>query len=191
VRADNRQHPHPLSPTKTLPLPAPRVVRRVQAVIEVPVKEEEEEGYEQLDAEQPPPPNAGAVLHSASSPTATARGGDARRCKSSAGSRRHKSEVAPSDHTEAETPSNDEIDDGDDGDDDDDDEYVNREEGTEAEVENAMMDIALSRRGKTLPWGRKQICHEPDEEDDELMMYANLKVCASSLPSKLTRPDPY
>ena len=184
VRADDRHHPHPLSPTKTLPLLAPCVVRRVQAVIEAPVKEEEEEGYEQLEAEQPPPPEAAAILHPTSTPTATARGGDARWCKSSAGSHHHRSEVAPSDYGEAETPSNDEIDD------DDDDVYVNGEgqvvfeDGTEAEVENAMM---FSARDKTVPWGRKQICHEPDEEDDELMMYANLKVCAASLPSKLTR----
>ncbi|KAI0250745.1 hypothetical protein BJV78DRAFT_1154866 [Lactifluus subvellereus] len=30
-------------------------------------------------------------------------------------------------------------------------------------------------RGKAVQWGRKRICHEPDEEDDGLMMYANLK----------------
>jgi hypothetical protein len=148
-------------------------------VIEVPVKEEEEEGYDQLDAEQPPLPDAAPVVHPTSTPTATARGGDARRRKSSAGSHHRRSEVAPLDDGEAEALSNDEIDDV---------EYVNEEvfieEGTtEAEVENAMMGIALSARDKTVPWGRKHICHEPDEEDDELMMYANLKVCPSSLPS--------
>ena len=31
-----------------------------------------------------------------------------------------------------------------------------------------------------LPQGRKSVCHEPDEEDNELMMYANLKVLPHS-----------
>jgi hypothetical protein len=37
----------------------------------------------------------------------------------------------------------------------------------------------LTARGKTMPWSRKRIRHEPDEED-ELMIYANLKMLPSS-----------
>ncbi|KAI0252407.1 hypothetical protein BJV78DRAFT_1360932 [Lactifluus subvellereus] len=73
---------HPNFPTKASPLP--RVVRLVQAVVEVPVKEE---GFE-LDGERPPD---APVLHPASTPTG---GGAVRRRNSSAGSH-HRSEVVP------------------------------------------------------------------------------------------------
>jgi hypothetical protein len=36
---------------------------------------------------------------------------------------------------------------------------------------------------KTIPWGRKHVRHEPDDEDDELMMYA--KVRSLRLPPSL------
>jgi hypothetical protein len=77
-----------------------------------------------------------------------------------------RTEVAPSDH----------VDEGEEGQSDEDSggEYVDEEEG-----EIAGMDT-LTGRGKTMPWGRKHIRHEPDEEDDELMMYANLKVLPPS-----------
>ena len=45
----------------------------------------------------------------------------------------------------------------------------------EEEVENSGMGM-LAAGGKTMPWGRKQVCQQLDEEDDELMVYANLKV---------------
>lgn len=59
-------------------------------------------------------------------------------------------------------------------------EYVNEEE-----VENAFVDGAPyvpatmttgggQRTGFPIPWGRKHIGHQPDEEDDELMMYAKV-----------------
>ena len=68
------------------------MVRRVQAVIEVPIKEEEmEEECCGLDAETPP--DAG-VLHHTSTPTG---GGDVRRRKSSVGSH-HRTEDPPSDY---------------------------------------------------------------------------------------------
>ena len=57
-------------------------------------------------------------------------------------------------------------------------EYVDEEE-----VENAIVNgtpsaaaAATTTPGghKTIPWGRKHIDHQPDEEDDELMMYAKV-----------------
>ena len=136
------------------------MVRRVQAVIEVPVKEEEvEEECCELNTEIAPYAN---VLHHTSTPTG---GGDVRRRKSS-GDLHRRTEVAPSDH----------VDEGEEGQSDEDSggEYVDEEEG-----EISGMDT-LTGRGKTMPWGRKHIRHEPDEEDDELMMYANLKVLPPS-----------
>jgi hypothetical protein len=55
----------------------------------------------------------------------------------------------------------------------------------EEEVENTIVNGTLSAAAMTgggqktvvpIPWGRKQIGHQPDDEDDELMMYAT-KVC--------------
>jgi hypothetical protein len=49
-------------------------------------------------------------------------------------------------------------------------EYVDEEE-----VETAIANGTPATGGrKTVPWGRKHIGHEPDEEDDELMMYAKV-----------------
>jgi hypothetical protein len=57
------------------------------------------------------------------------------------------------------------------------DEYVNEdEERKEEQVEDAMDTHSTHRN--TVPWGQKHIRHEPDEDDDELMMYANFKVLA-------------
>ena len=53
-------------------------------------------------------------------------------------------------------------------------ECVDEEEGETVEMDT------LTGRGKTTPWGRNHIRHEPDQEDDELMMYANLKVLPPS-----------
>ncbi len=55
-------------------------------------------------------------------------------------------------------------------------EYVDEEE-----VENVIVDgtpATTNGQRTVVPWGRKHIGHEPDEEDDELMMYA--KVCLSA-----------
>jgi hypothetical protein len=140
------------------------VIRRVRAVIQVPIKEEERGECLELDVGQPPDP---AVLRPPSTPTGTS--GDTTRRKSSVGSH-HRSEVAPSDYN---------VDGGEEALSDDDqsycDEYVNQDEEREEEREEVAMYAHAARR-KTVPWGQKHICHEPDEEDDELMMYANFKV---------------
>jgi hypothetical protein len=76
--------------------------------------------------------------------------------------------------------------------DEDDDEEVEGEEPTSDEeeaddggeyVDEEEVEIAIANGNgtpatggqKTVPWGRKHIGHEPDEEDDELMMYAKVK----------------
>ena len=46
----------------------------------------------------------------------------------------------------------------------------------------------LTARGKTRPWGRTHIRHEPDEEDG-LMMYANLKMLPSCYCARHSRPS--
>lgn len=167
------------SPTKA-PL-VPRVVRRVQAVIDVPVKEEEEEevggeGALELGVEWPDAADAAALP-----PTSTTAAGGARRRKSSAASSHQRSLVAPS-HERSygyidgeEPPSDEEADDGD--------QYVDEEE-----VENAIAagGTPQSAGRKTIPWGRKHMRHEPDEEDDELMMYAKVHFPRSSLTSPRT-----
>jgi hypothetical protein len=56
----------------------------------------------------------------------------------------------------------------------------------EEEGENAGIGM-LTAHGKTMPWSRKHICHEPDEEDDGLMIYANLKALPHP-PSPLASP---
>jgi len=49
-------------------------------------------------------------------------------------------------------------------------EYVDEEE-----VENAIANGTPTAAGrKAVPWGRKHIRHEPDDEDDELMIYAKV-----------------
>jgi hypothetical protein len=54
-------------------------------------------------------------------------------------------------------------------------EYVDEEEGENAGIGT------LTAHGKTMmSWGRKHICHEPDEDDDELKMHASLKVLLPS-----------
>jgi hypothetical protein len=69
-------------------------------------------------------------------------------------------------------------------------EYVDEEE-----VENAIVDgtpyipASMTAGGgqKTvfpIPWGRKHIGHQPDEEDDELMMYAKVRPFSSSPSSR-------
>jgi len=105
------------------------VVRRVQAVIEVPVKEKEVEG-ECCELDMKGPPDAG-VLHPTSTPTA---GGNVRRRKPSAGLH-HRTEVAPSDYVdEGEEPPSDEASGG---------ECIDEEKDENAGVG------ALTARGKT------------------------------------------
>jgi hypothetical protein len=50
-------------------------------------------------------------------------------------------------------------------------EYVDEEE-VENEIVDGTPPAMIGQR--TVPWGRKHIDHEPDEEDDELMMYAKV-----------------
>ncbi|KAI0250749.1 hypothetical protein BJV78DRAFT_1154868 [Lactifluus subvellereus] len=128
------------SPTKGPP--PPRVVRRVQAVIGVPV-EEEEAGEECFDLDAGRLPDAG-VLHPTSMPTC---GGGVGQRKSSAGSH-YRSEarlrvvLMNKKHRRmrpmAENP------------------WMKRRLGTRW--------VHPQRMGR-LQWGRKRICHELDEED--------------------------
>ncbi|KAH8989675.1 hypothetical protein EDB86DRAFT_2942588 [Lactarius hatsudake] len=136
------------APTKAL---LPRVVRRVQAFIEVPVKEEEQEDLE------PERPGSALLLQP---PPSTSRAGVGRR-KSSASSRRVSRRV-PSDLSDSGG--------GGGGD-------SRPTGGGGEEVENAIASSSPGVDGKAVPWGKKHIRHLPDEEDDELMMYA--KVCPS------------
>jgi hypothetical protein len=182
------------SPTKAPPFP--RVVRRVQAVVEVPVKVEEEEvedgeatHVDWPDSTVPQPTSTptgginGAVAGTGTGGRGGGAGGSAKRHKSSASShQRRRSIIAPPSPSDdegrrssvggEEPPSEDEEEEEDDGSG----EYVGEEE-----VENAIVNGTLSAAAaatmtgggqKTIPWGRKHIGHHPDEEDDELMMYA-------------------
>ncbi|KAH9049973.1 hypothetical protein EDB84DRAFT_1555914 [Lactarius hengduanensis] len=144
----------------------PRVVRRVQAFIEVPVKEEEQEDLE------PERPGSALLLQ----PPSTSRAGVGRR-KSSASSRRVSRRV-PSDASDSGAGAGDSrpIGGGGGGD-----EFVDEEE-----VENAIASSSPGADGKAVPWGKKHIRHLPDEEDDELMMYAK-KV---RLPHEIHIPRP-
>ena len=190
------------SPTKALPFP--RVVRRVQAVVEVPVKvEEEEEDGEAIRVDWPdstvlPQPTStptgginGAVAGASTSTGGRggAARGSAKRHKSSASSHQRRRSIvvppSPLDDEEErrslvegeEPPSEEEEEEeGDDGGG----EYVDEEE-----VENAIVNGTPSAAAATMtgggqrtvlpiPWGRKHIGHQPDEEDDELMMYAKV-----------------
>jgi hypothetical protein len=132
--------------------PLPRVVRRVHAFIEVPVKEEDQEDIE------PERPGSALLLQPPSTPRAMGRR------KSSASSRRVSRRVL--------SDASDSVSRGGGGGD----EYVDEEE-----VENAIASSSPGLDGKSVPWGKKHIRQLPDEEDDELMMYA--KVCP---PSTLT-----
>ncbi|KAI9465551.1 hypothetical protein BJY52DRAFT_1383145 [Lactarius psammicola] len=135
ARVDNR-----------LALHLPRVVRRVQAFIEVPVKEEEQED---LEPERPgsalllQPPSTRRVPSDASDPV----GGEGESRSTGGG--------------------------GGGGD-----EYVDEEE-----VENAIASSSPGADGKAVPWGKKHIRHQPDEEDDELMMYAKVRPTIEALAS--------
>jgi hypothetical protein len=182
------------SPTKALSFP--RVVRRVQAVVEVPVKVEEEE-EEDGEATRVDWPDS-TVPQPTSTPTGGINGtgtggrggagGSAKRRKSSASSHQRRRSLilppSPSDDEErrrslggGEEPLSE---DGEVEEDDGSGEYVDEEE-----VENAIVDgtpyipASMTAGGgqKTvfpIPWGRKHIGHQPDEEDDELMMYAKV-----------------
>ena len=59
------------------------------------------------------------------------------------------------------------------------DEYVDEEE-----VENAIASSSPAPGGMIgMPWGKKHIRHVPDEEDDELMMYAKVRSAPENLSS--------
>jgi len=166
----------------------------------VPVKEEEEEEgcieeeEDGDDDDRPFDPDNGvarprsqpdpAILYPTSTPTRTGtggvegggRGGARRRRKSSAISHQGRSLVMPPSDDgnygyvdDGEEPQSDASDGG---------EYVDEEE-----VGNAIANGGGGGGGsgtpataglRTVPWGRKHIRHEPDEEDDELMMYAKV-----------------
>jgi hypothetical protein len=65
-------------------------------------------------------------------------------------------------------------------------EYVDEEDIENALMTNggmpAMTTTTMTGRKATVPWGRKHIRHEPDEEDDELMMYAKVRFPLLSFP---------
>ena len=66
-------------------------------------------------------------------------------------------------------------------------EYVDEEE---VEIAIASGTPAAAATGqKAIPWGRKHIGHEPDDEDDELMMYAKVCTLSSALFFSLTLSD--
>ena len=132
----------------------PRVVRRVHAFIEVPVKEEEQEDLE------PERPGSGLLLQPPSTPRAMGRR------KSSASTRRVSRRVL-SDASDSVTGG------GGGGD-----EHVDEEE-----VENAIASSSPGLDGKAVPWGKKLIRQLPDEEDDELMMYAKVRMTPEALAS--------
>jgi len=64
------------------------------------------------------------------------------------------------------------------------DEYVDEEE-----VENAIASSSPGPDGKAVPWGKKHIRQLPDEEDDELMMYAKRNP-QKGLPHEIHTPRP-
>ena len=53
---------------------------------------------------------------------------------------------------------------------------VGDEHVDEEEVENAIASSSPGPDGKAVPWGKKLIRQLPDEEDDELMMYAKVRI---------------
>lgn len=139
--------------------PLPRVVRRVHAFIEVPVKEEDQEDLE------PERPGSALLLQPSSTPRAAGRR------KSSASSRRVSRRVL-SDASDSVS--------GGGGD-----EHVDEEE-----VENAIASSSPGPDGKSVPWGKKHIRQLPDEEDDELMMYAKRNPQKGPLPHETHTPRP-
>jgi hypothetical protein len=162
----------------------------VQAVIEVPVKEEEAEqegGEAHLEAgaglggvSQPDPASATYALTLTATGTATggtgAGGGgrgNARRRRSSASSHQRRSfVVAPSDDDGSYVDGGEEsLSDASEGG-----EYVDEEEVENAIANGGGTPATTAGRRKTVPWGKKHIRHEPDEEDDELMMYAKVRL---------------
>jgi len=180
----------------------------VQAVVEVPVKEEEEEvgeGNLELGISRPDPEpgtHYSVLLHRRPTTAPIGNGGaggsdggrvEARRRKSSASSHRRRILIAPSDdgsygYVDGEEPPSDESDDDDDGGG----EYVDEEEVENAIIANGGTPATTMRttgRGrKTVPWGRKHIRPEPDDEDDELMMYAKVRVVPPFSASSLSCP---
>jgi hypothetical protein len=197
------------SPTKALSFP--RIVRRVQAIVEVPVKEEEEEDGEgnlELGISRPDPEpgtHHSVLLHRRPTTAPIGNGGgggggsegrgEARRRKSSASSHRRRSLIAPSDdgnygYVDGEEPPSDESDDDDDGGGGG--EYVDEEEVENAITANGATPSTTMRTigggRKTVPWGRKHIRPEPDDEDDELMMYAKVRVVPPFSASSLSCP---
>ncbi|KAF8272170.1 hypothetical protein EI94DRAFT_1796316 [Lactarius quietus] len=65
------------------------------------------------------------------------------------------------------------------------DEYVDEEE-----VENAIASSSPGPGGKAVPWGKNHIRQLPDEEDDELMMYAKRNTQKRPLPHEIHTPRP-
>jgi len=53
-------------------------------------------------------------------------------------------------------------------------EYVDEEEVENAIVNGTPTTTGCQKAVFPIPWGRKHIRHQPDEEDDELMMYAKV-----------------
>lgn len=160
---------------------------------------------------QPTPPtptgnNDGAV---ASTSTGTGgRGGagrgSAKRRKSSASSshqRRRSLILPPSDDEERrssvkgeERPPSEEGGDEEGDEDDGSGEYVDEEEVEYPFVDGTPSALATTTGGQKtalpIPWGRKHIGYQPDEEDDELMMYAKVElVFLHSRAVSLTRLD--
>ena len=183
------------SPTKAAALAFPRVVRRVQAVIEVPVKQEE--GGDDENRVDWPDDSANEQKQPTSTPTGTSsRGGgggsnSAKRRKSSASSHQRslaiplpndgrRSSVGDDDGEGGEGGGEEESlsDDGDEDEEaDDGGEYVDEEE-VEIAIASGTPAATTGPGPRTVmvPWGRKHIGHEPDEEDDELMMYAKVEI---------------
>ncbi len=112
-----------------------------------------------------------------------------KRRKSSASSHQRRSIIVPlSDDEERRSP----VDNDDDGEQGEappsEDEEEEEEDGggeyvDEVEVENAIVNgtptTATGGQKTMVPWGRKHIGHQPDEEDDELMMYAKVDLSSS------------
>ena len=125
-----------------------RVVRRVHAFIEVPVKEEDQEDLE------PERPGSALLLQPPSTPRTVGRR------KSNASTRRVSRRVL-SDASDSVAGGGGAVGD----------EHVDEEE-----VENAIASSSPGPDGKAVPWGKKLIRQLPDEEDDELMMYAKVRI---------------
>lgn len=182
------------SPTKAAALAFPRVVRRVQAVIEVPVKQEEGDDENRVDW---PDDSANEQKQPTSTPTGTSsRGGgggsnSAKRRKSSASSHQRSLAIPLPNDGRRSSVGDDDGEGGEGGGEeeslsDDEDEDEEADDGGEY-VDEEEVEIAIASgtpaattgpgpRTVMVPWGRKHIGHEPDEEDDELMMYAKVEI---------------